>query len=111
MAAFLSWGALFGCAIGFLAALTGAPQRIIAGVIDLPNAQNKLAIAAVVAALVLVYLLCILLPLAWIAREERATWDVIDPSIRTTFNGNLRRRGSFGHLAFLSLEQQRVLER
>jgi hypothetical protein len=67
------------------------------------------AIFAVFAILLAVYGAVIWLPLNAIAVHERRTYDTIKEGHKTSFRRNLRRRGSYGHLDFLGVEERRHL--
>jgi hypothetical protein len=55
------------------------------------------------------YVALIWLPLHAVADHERGTYGEIDEGIRSSFRRNLRRRGSYGHLEFLGVEERRHL--
>ncbi|RYG40479.1 hypothetical protein EON68_04190 [archaeon] len=61
--------------------------------------QKELCLALL--ALLLFYVLCFALPLAALAKREVKKVTPTDDAVLTSFQGNLRRRGSLRHFEFL----------
>lgn len=94
--------ALGGIFVGYLFSEFQVLTMLHASIVQLPDATNKGVIVAIIVAILATYAVVILVPLARMAEQERVTHGEIDERTRTTFTYNLLRRGSLGHLNFLS---------
>ena len=90
-----------GGAVGYLLALSTVPRDLLGVFAQLPQTQNKAAVAIVAACIFAAYVALIFLPLSYCASQERASYEEIPPGHASSFRANLKRRGSLGHLEFL----------
>lgn len=96
------WVALVvGGGVGYLLAVSNVAQDVLSALSQLPQTQHKALIFVLVCVILAAWTLLVCWPLYLCAARERETWSEPDAFSSSSFLGNLKRRGSIGHLEFL----------